>query len=93
MFLNLHKAGGVDNHVCPFCFVSSFVPSKSILHQRDSAYKYIIKLNELSKKAICAYRRFFSKIVIRKGIGKRWYDDSGILNINVIGFLLDKNLI
>ena len=35
----------------------------------------------------------FPKIVIRKDIGKRWYDDSGILNINVIDFLLDKNLI
>lgn len=26
-------------------------------------------------------------------IGKRWYDDKGILNINLIDFLLDKNLI
>ena len=35
----------------------------------------------------------FPKIVIRKDIGKRWYDDNGILNINVIDFLLDKELI
>ena len=35
----------------------------------------------------------FPKIVIRKDIGKRWYDDNGILNINVIDFLLDKALI
>ena len=35
----------------------------------------------------------FPKIVIRKDIGKRWYDDKGILNINVIDFLLDKELI
>ena len=35
----------------------------------------------------------FPKIVVRKDIGKRWYDDNGILNINVIDFLLDKNLI
>lgn len=32
----------------------------------------------------------FPKIVVRKDIGKRWYDDNGILNINVIDFLLDK---
>lgn len=35
----------------------------------------------------------FPKIVVRKDVGKRWYDDNGILNINVIDFLLDKNLI
>ena len=35
----------------------------------------------------------FPKIVVRKDIGKRWYDDHGILNINVIDFLLDKELI
>ena len=35
----------------------------------------------------------FPKIVVRKDIGKRWYDDNGILNINVIDFLLDKELI
>ncbi len=35
----------------------------------------------------------FPKIIVRKDIGKRWYDDNGILNINIIDFLLDKNLI
>ena len=35
----------------------------------------------------------FPKIVVRKDIGKRWYDDNGILNINLIDFLLDKDLI
>lgn len=35
----------------------------------------------------------FPKIVVRKDIGKRWYDDNGILNINVIDFLLDKELV
>ncbi len=36
---------------------------------------------------------FFPKIAVRKDIGKRWYDNSGILNINVIDFLLDKELL
>ncbi len=35
----------------------------------------------------------FPKIVVRKDIGRRWYDDKGILNINLIDFLLDKELI
>lgn len=35
----------------------------------------------------------FPKIIVRKDIGKRWYDDNGILNINIIDFLLDGSLI
>lgn len=35
----------------------------------------------------------FPKIVVRKDVGRRWYDDRGILNINLIDFLLDKDLI
>lgn len=35
----------------------------------------------------------FPKMVIRRDIGKRWYDDDGILNIGLIDFLLDKDLI
>lgn len=36
---------------------------------------------------------FFPKIVIRRDTAKRWYDEQGILNINIINFLLDKELI
>ena len=35
----------------------------------------------------------FPKIVVRKDIGQRWYNENGILNINLIDFLLDKELI
>lgn len=35
----------------------------------------------------------FPKIVVRRDVGKRWYDEQGVLNINVIDFLLDKDLI
>lgn len=35
----------------------------------------------------------FPKIIIRKDIRKRWYDDDGILNIGVIDFLLDTRII
>ena len=35
----------------------------------------------------------FPKIIIRNDIGKSWYDDNGILNINLIDFLLDDSVI
>lgn len=35
----------------------------------------------------------FPKIIVRKDVGKRWYDEKGILNISIIDFLLDKQLI
>ena len=35
----------------------------------------------------------FPKIIVRHDIRKRWYDDSGILNIGLIDFLLDQTLI
>jgi len=35
----------------------------------------------------------FPKILIRHDMRKRWYDDSGILNIGVIDFLLDDSVL
>ncbi|MBQ7225616.1 MAG: ATP-binding protein [Clostridia bacterium] len=35
----------------------------------------------------------FPKIVVRHDIGKRFYDDNGILNIEVIDFLLDDSIV
>ena len=35
----------------------------------------------------------FPKVIIRQDIRKRWYDDEGVLHINLIDFLLDKNAI
>ena len=35
----------------------------------------------------------FPKIIVRHDIRKRWYDDKGILNIGVIDFLLDQNVL
>ena len=34
----------------------------------------------------------FPKIIVRHDIRKKWYDDNGVLNINIIDFLLDKEL-
>ena len=35
----------------------------------------------------------FPKIIVRHDIRRRWYDENGVLNINIIDFLLDKELI
>lgn len=35
----------------------------------------------------------FPKIVVRQDVMKRWYDEQGILHINLLDFLLDKTLI
>ena len=48
---------------------------------------------EIELRPFALTKDSFPKIVVRKDIGKRWYDDEGILNINVIDFLLDKDLV
>lgn len=35
----------------------------------------------------------FPKIIVRRDIRKRWYDDSGVLNIGLTEFLLDDSII
>ena len=35
----------------------------------------------------------FPKVLVIRDIGKRWYDDYGVLHINLIDFLLDKAVI
>ena len=35
----------------------------------------------------------FPKIIVRHDVGRRWYDENGVLNIGVIDFLLDETLI
>ncbi len=35
----------------------------------------------------------FPKVIVRHDIRKRWYDDSGILNIGIIDFLLDESIV
>ena len=54
---------------------------------------------ETPEKAAAEARPFaltgdsFPKIIVRRDTAGRWYDESGVLNINVMDFLLDKNLI
>lgn len=60
----------------------------------QSAYSMPTKEKaEVELKPFALTGDYFPKIVVRKDIGKRWYDENGILNINLIDFLLDKELI
>jgi hypothetical protein len=35
----------------------------------------------------------FPKIIVRHGIRKRWYDENGVPNIGILGFLLDNGVV
>jgi len=35
----------------------------------------------------------FRKIIVRNDVGKYWFDDSGVLNVNFIDFLLTPGLL
>ena len=35
----------------------------------------------------------FRKVIVRNDVGKSWYDDTGVLNINVLDFLLNPSTI
>ena len=35
----------------------------------------------------------FPKIIVRRDIGKRWYDETGVLHIGLTDFLLDQNVL
>ena len=43
-----------------------------------------------TKQAFSLTGDSFTKIIVRHDIRKRWYDDSGVLNIGMIDFLLDN---
>lgn len=36
---------------------------------------------------------YFPKIIVRQDVGKRWYDEQGVLNIGLADFLLDDSVI
>lgn len=56
----------------------------------QSAYAMLSEEKRISEmKPFSLTGDSFPKIVVRNDIGKRWYDENGILNIGVIDFLLD----
>ncbi len=57
---------------------------------------YVLDAEEKRKNELRPFlltRDSFPKIIVRRDVGKRWYDDDGILHINIVDFLLDKDLI
>jgi predicted AAA+ superfamily ATPase len=48
---------------------------------------------ETEKKPLSLTGDSFPKIIVRHDIGKRWYDDNGILNIGIVDFLLDDSVV
>ncbi len=54
---------------------------------------------ETEEKAAAENRPFaltgdsFPKIIVRHDIRRRWYDEQGVLNINIMDFLLDSSLV
>lgn len=47
----------------------------------------------IEKRPFSLVQDSFPKIIIRRDVGKRWYDNDGVLQINIIDFLLDNNLL
>ena len=35
----------------------------------------------------------FPKIIVRRDIRKKWYDDNGVLNVGLVEFLLDESIL
>ncbi len=59
----------------------------------QSAFAIETELKRISEtKSLSLTRDSFPKLLIRYDMRKRWYDDNGVLNINVIDFLLDDSL-
>ncbi len=48
---------------------------------------------EAELKPFMLTKDFFKKIIVRNDISNRWVDDNGILNVSVVDFLLDKDVL
>lgn len=85
-----NKAGNPVQTAREIDFVASR-GGKRVYIQSAYAMETDIKISAENKPLSLAGDSF-PKIIVRNDVRKRWYDDSGILNINIIDFLLDKNL-
>ena len=85
-----NKAGNPVQTAREIDFVASR-GGKKIYIQSAYAMETDIKISA-ENKPLSLTGDSFPKIIVRNDIRKRWYDDNGVLNINIIDFLLDKNL-
>ncbi len=88
---SLNKNGNSVRVPCEIDFVASSGNKKVYI---QSAYAM-----ETERKTEQELRPFaltgdsFPKMVVRRDVGKRWYDENGILNIYLIDFLLDREIL
>ncbi len=60
----------------------------------QSAYAlYTDGKKEAELKPFMMTKDFFKKIIVRNDISNRWSDDNGILNVSIVDFLLDKDIL
>ena len=45
------------------------------------------------RKSLLLVRNAFPKIIVQRDTVRRWYDDDGILHVNLIDFLLDESIL
>ncbi len=87
----LNKNGNSVRVPCEIDFVATRGARKVYLQSA-----YALETEEKIKTELRPFmltRDSFRKVIVRKDIGKRWYDENGILNISVTDFLLDKELL
>ena len=79
--------------------MSQVTISSYIKHLEDAFLVSESKRYDVKEKSYFDYpfkyycEDIFPKIIVRRDIGKRWYDDNGILNIELIDFLLDETVV
>ena len=45
------------------------------------------------RKSLLLVRNAFPKIIVQRDTVRHWYDDDGILHVNLIDFLLDESIL
>lgn len=86
-----NTSGGYSRFAREIDFIASkggqkvYIQSAFALPDEDKAQQ---ELRPFSLTGDC-----FPKIIVRKDIRKRWYDDNGVLNIGLTDFLLDSGVI
>lgn len=92
VYSNEKNAKGIMKKVArEIDFIASFGGKKTYI---QSAYALLSEEKAvIENKPFSLTKDSFPKIIVRSDIHRRWYSDNGILNINVIDFLLDDSLL
>lgn len=86
-----NKSGQLAQVACKIDFIATRGSKKTYI---QSAYALETEEKIMTEnKPFGLTGDFFPKIIVRHDIRRRWYDDSGILNIGIIDFLLDDTIV